>query len=238
MEHITTSSPPGASASPTKTCTKCERSLPATPEYFSRSTKYGLQPKCKDCTKAYYRQNKQRHAATVKAWAQRNSEKRRQHARKFRDDHREEERERHRRFNREHPEQRSASRRRSYQRHAVARRAARRAYYVSTTDRARTYNREYKQAHPLVVREHRSRQRSRRHGGQTDFVIYEAILRRDGYVCHICKGAVLPEQLHFDHIIPLSKGGSHTEDNIAVAHSACNNRKNAKVAAETRKPAQ
>lgn len=38
-----------------KTCTKCKRQLPATPEYFHRSKKFKdhLYPSCKDCKNAY-----------------------------------------------------------------------------------------------------------------------------------------------------------------------------------------
>lgn len=33
-----------------------------------------------------------------------------------------------------------------------------------------------------------------------------------------------------DHIIPLSRGGHHTADNVQAAHLACNHRKGAKAA--------
>jgi len=38
-----------------------------------------------------------------------------------------------------------------------------------------------------------------------------------------------PPDLHFDHVIPLSKGGPHTYDNIRPAHSWCNMRKGTKL---------
>lgn len=47
--------------------------------------------------------------------------------------------------------------------------------------------------------------------------------------CHICKKKVRDADLHFDHVIPLSKGGEHSELNVAVAHGRCNVRKNASV---------
>jgi 5-methylcytosine-specific restriction endonuclease McrA len=30
-----------------------------------------------------------------------------------------------------------------------------------------------------------------------------------------------------DHLIPLSKGGNHTSDNLALAHGRCNSRRGA-----------
>jgi 5-methylcytosine-specific restriction endonuclease McrA len=56
-----------------------------------------------------------------------------------------------------------------------------------------------------------------------------AVIRRDGWICHICGGLVLREELSFDHIIPLAKGGMHSNDNLAVAHRKCNTSKAARI---------
>jgi len=62
-------------------------------------------------------------------------------------------------------------------------------------------------------------------------VCYDEILRRDCGICHIC-GKPVMSKLHFDHIVPLSRGGMHSMDNIAVSHSKCNLRKNNKLLTE------
>ena|SRR5438445_2833522 len=54
---------------------------------------------------------------------------------------------------------------------------------------------------------------------------YKSNGKGDGYNCHICGGVVAPSDVHFDHVIPLSRSGPHSEDNIKVAHSVCNLRK-------------
>lgn len=58
-------------------------------------------------------------------------------------------------------------------------------------------------------------------------VDYERIYVRDRGRCHICRRPepVPRDELEFDHVIPLSKGGEHTTGNIAVAHRTCNRRK-------------
>ena len=56
-------------------------------------------------------------------------------------------------------------------------------------------------------------------------VDYDAILRRDLGYCHICGKPVHPDELHFDHVIPLARGGAHSTENISVAHAICNLRK-------------
>lgn len=38
--------------------------------------------------------------------------------------------------------------------------------------------------------------------------------------------------LHFDHVIPVSRGGAHSMDNIKSAHAVCNLRKHDKLIAE------
>jgi len=57
---------------------------------------------------------------------------------------------------------------------------------------------------------------------------------RDGGICHICKGIVDWEASplsnrygSIDHVVPLAKGGTHTWDNVKLAHRLCNSRKGA-----------
>ncbi len=79
--------------------------------------------------------------------------------------------------------------------------------------------------HPYVKREQSMRKHARLYGVLVETVNYERILERDGLVCHICHGIVTLNDMQFDHVIPPSRGGSHTFDNIKVAHSVCNVRK-------------
>lgn len=58
------------------------------------------------------------------------------------------------------------------------------------------------------------------------------IFERDGWICGICDDPVDrameypdPMSVSLDHIIPLSKGGSHTPENVQCAHLDCNLRK-------------
>jgi 5-methylcytosine-specific restriction endonuclease McrA len=51
------------------------------------------------------------------------------------------------------------------------------------------------------------------------------IANRDGWKCHICRKQVTFTTKSIDHLIPLSKGGSHTRANVALAHLVCNRRR-------------
>ena len=48
-----------------------------------------------------------------------------------------------------------------------------------------------------------------------------AVFARDGYVCQYC-GALADS---IDHVVPRSRGGPHTWDNVVAACLACNTRK-------------
>jgi DNA-directed RNA polymerase subunit RPC12/RpoP len=64
----------------------------------------------------------------------------------------------------------------------------------------------------------------------------EVIARRDHYLCHLCKQIVDMDIKRtdkmgatIDHILPLSKGGLDTMENVALAHWICNIRKGNRV---------
>ncbi len=55
------------------------------------------------------------------------------------------------------------------------------------------------------------------------------IFDRDGGVCHLCNLPVDPTNWHMDHVIPISRGGHHTADNVRTSHPLCNLRKGSKL---------
>jgi len=48
------------------------------------------------------------------------------------------------------------------------------------------------------------------------------VLRRDKHTCQYCGST---RQLTLDHVVPVSKGGRHTWDNVVTACEPCNNHK-------------
>jgi len=57
------------------------------------------------------------------------------------------------------------------------------------------------------------------------------ILRRDGYTCQYC--ARRGEKLTVDHIVPRSRGGQHTWENVVASCRACNARKEDRLLADS-----
>lgn len=65
---------------------------------------------------------------------------------------------------------------------------------------------------------------------QVEHVSTLRVAKRDDWTCSICKQpGVTRATWSLDHVIPLSKGGSHTYGNIRLAHRVCNSRKNNKM---------
>lgn len=101
-------------------------------------------------------------------------------------------------------------------------------------------SRKTKQAFCLActrARNHRLK-KARRRGAPGLLPPLHQIFTRDQGVCQLCHQAVdrrlTPNHrlaATLDHIVPVSKGGSHHEDNIQLAHRGCNSGKRDRVAA-------
>lgn len=55
------------------------------------------------------------------------------------------------------------------------------------------------------------------------------IILRDKSICYLCGKTCEPNEIHLDHVIPLSKGGEHSATNLRVACAPCNIRKSDSV---------
>ena len=62
--------------------------------------------------------------------------------------------------------------------------------------------------------------------------IYKQALKETNIICFYCKKLVPLGYRHVDHKIPLSKGGSHTKDNLEITCQGCNLEKRTKTADE------
>ncbi len=51
------------------------------------------------------------------------------------------------------------------------------------------------------------------------------VIRRDGQICQRCNRAVPDNEVEFDHLIPYSKGGQSTAENLRLVHKDCNRKK-------------
>jgi hypothetical protein len=55
------------------------------------------------------------------------------------------------------------------------------------------------------------------------------VVRRDGQICQKCFEPVADNEVEFDHLIPFSKGGAGTVENLRLVHLKCNRKKSASL---------
>lgn len=69
----------------------------------------------------------------------------------------------------------------------------------------------------------------RRKGRYISFKTKIRVVRRDNYTCQECKRHLKDDEVEFDHIIPVSKGGSSEEHNLRLTCYDCNREKTDKI---------
>lgn len=85
--------------------------------------------------------------------------------------------------------------------------------------------------------------RARHYGVAYEYgITLDKLISRDGNTCHLCGGECDKSDKRFghvgplyptiDHVVPLSKGGTHTWGNVRLAHFSCNSAKSARTGEE------
>lgn len=182
--------------------------------------------RCPSCTKAYMQawraRNQERLKAYNAAWYQEN-QKPNNAARyaKYRDSYIE----RSRAAYQANPERAHEQARKWRVRNRDHLRAYEAERYRRDGTRMRLRNALWRKRNPERRAQNEARRRGRMHENGHERIDYQMIIERDQSICHICGLLVQADDLSFDHVIPLVKGGPHTMENIRVAHLVCNLRK-------------
>lgn len=119
--------------------------------------------------------------------------------------------------------------RNNYARHAETYAAMARNYYESNKETVQQYKKDYRRNNPIKIRNINEDMRAKRMAAFVEKVDREIVFDRDHGVCHLCGNFVDPNNWHLEHINPITKGGLHCYDNVAVAHPSCNWRKYNKI---------
>jgi 5-methylcytosine-specific restriction endonuclease McrA len=97
----------------------------------------------------------------------------------------------------------------------------------------REYQRQYQKDHPEQTNARVRQRYARRLAGFVEDVSLEYLIERDEGRCQLCGDQLVPamkfphpKSITQDHIIPLSKGGTHERTNLQLACLVCNQRKN------------
>lgn len=158
--------------------------------------------------------------------------------RAYRETHREERAAYQRAYYEKHRENITAAQRAYYEAHREEEAARSRARYEANPEREAARKRDWRKANRGLVSVYQARRRALKAGAPRVEKIDRAyVYERDGGRCHICRKKAPQRGFHLDHLIPLSKGGEHTHDNVAVAHASCNARRGAgRLPAQLRLP--
>ena len=124
-----------------------------------------------------------------------------------------------------HREESAKSTRQWYRDHREEKAEYGRQRYRGRREESAEYNRQYRAAHPDKRRGQVHRRRALKRGATVGPVDEAAIYERDKF-CIYC-GAT--KDLTLDHLVPLSRGGAHIQDNLAVACRSCNSCKHTKT---------
>jgi hypothetical protein len=123
------------------------------------------------------------------------------------------------------------------------RKASNLTWYHANKERKQALNKAWKVANPEAVRDMGRRNSSKRRalisGNGHEKYLETEVLSTYGTDCHICQIPIdfnAPRLqgtegwelgLHIDHLIPISKGGTDTLENVRPAHGKCNLEKHA-----------
>jgi 5-methylcytosine-specific restriction endonuclease McrA len=214
-----------------RTCFRCERTPEEVAFRLDKRAPDGLGAYCKPCEKAYnaahYNANREAVNADNNAryYANRERYLARQHI--WRAENIEKCRERERNYSRGNP-LKAASSRRWRQENRDRCRALHQRWRDANREHVRQKAREWRAANPDRAREISANTAARRSAqkrspnGRVEHINRRYIWKRDGGICGLCALPVPFREMHLDHFIPLSKGGSHTKSNVHATHSSCN----------------
>lgn len=217
-----------------KQCPKCNKVLPLAEFAKNRSAVDGLQTYCRNCLKTYYDLNAKREYN--RQYVAENRERVNEYKRRYREEHPEvgaADAERVRRWyqdNKERHLERSTQWRAD---NPDKVKQTQRDYYERNQEARRMNTRRWRSENPEQVARQNEERRAREAGAGLDSDIdYGRIYRRDRDICYLCGKKVKKSERHLDHVIPLARGGSHSEDNLKVTHARCNLIKGTKLVEE------
>lgn len=232
---------------PTKICTKCGESKPATTEYFNRhkNCKGGLATYCKNCltqvAREYRIANRDTIAQKRRASYLAKSDEIKLRAKEYREANAERVREQDRRW-RESNADHLRQRRKAYyaeNRSLLIQYASeyREANRKRLADNARIYRKQNakvirarSKANALMTRAKNMQRRARKMKAEGKYTAKDIRLQyeRQKGRCYWC-GVKVGKKYHVDHVIPLSRGGTNWPENLVVACPTCNCSKGGKL---------
>jgi len=203
----------GENPGPVKTCTACDRTFPLGRFYRAAKGKHGRTARCVGCVKEYRDSRSADHSAYMASYREKNRDRMNAQERAWYEKNKPHHSSQHRAWylaNRENVIEHQ------------------RAYYLANRMRYRAWREAWALANKNALKVIRSRRVNNKYVQALHRITEEMLLGRlavFGYACAYCGG---PHE-HWDHVKPLSKGGSHMIGNLRPSCQACNLRKGSKL---------
>jgi hypothetical protein len=211
-----------------KTCTKCNLEFPKSLKYFSKNGK-SLRPDCKSCesarSKAYYSLNSEKIKIIAKSYQKDNSDKIKKASKIYRDSNKDKLKAKAKIYNAANSEKQKAKSK---------------AWHLANLEKAKADAKAWNLAHPgYSAAANRKRDALIKNNGHSAYT-EQQVLETYGIDCNICNLPIdlntarqigkpgWQNGLHIDHLIPISKGGPDTLENVRPTHGLCNITKNNK----------
>jgi len=104
------------------------------------------------------------------------------------------------------------------------------AWRAENKDKKKASDSAWKKENPMALRVHNQNRRARKraNGGALSNGIYRALFAAQNGKCACGCKQPLGESFHLDHIMPISLGGTNTDDNVQLLRSSCNLQKGGK----------
>jgi 5-methylcytosine-specific restriction endonuclease McrA len=167
---------------------------------------------CKECT-----------AAKARAYRELNLEKVKEQARSRYAANPEKAKERSQAWRDKNPEKVSEQHRRWRNADLAAARERSNRWHRDNPDRTKENRAAWRELNPEKILDYNRNRRVIRQAATTDEVDFES-LRNSIDTCYLCNQH-LKGEVHMDHIVPLSRNGAHSKENLSPVHGACNLRK-------------
>lgn len=224
---------------PMKTCTGCNKTLPATREFFrvSKHGVYGLESRCKECRKLYfqahYQANKERLLAEQRVYRENNPEKRRETTQKYYQNHKEEVSKRNLEWRAKNPDKSHQIYRRYAENNRKKLAERSRRWHHKNSDKKKLYRKKKREQYLIYGHNRRARIRSL----PDTFTHSEWLICLEyfNYCCAVCGaqlrdlfGDVLPHQDHWIAVSNPECPGTVAENMVCLCND-CNFSKQAQL---------
>lgn len=186
--------------------------------------------------KVYLHNNREKVNAYKKVWADANKDKIKAYGKKYYQTHKDKIRVCTKAYRKAHPKKIKLCQKAYREANKEKIKILNKADYELNKEKHKIWEKAWRENNPEKNRESSRKQRALKRKAPYEPINEKIVFMRDGWICQICKKRVdkrfkglHPMARSLDHIIPLSRGGSHIYKNVQLAHLGCNSSKHNNV---------